>query len=591
MNNSKNYLLITLGHGSSAIFVDNSGVKQRITGYEQERLSRIKSDSQFPIDALHKIMLNVGLAKMKGCKTLISHWFNDNDDITVNKYIPKECMDELCEITSDIMFTSGKNFSHHDAHAYSAYAFYRYNSVKFNMKKQDNAPIHFIVADGFGNEEEVLSIYRVDNTDDDLHLISRTYGYYSSLGLMYQYATSFVGMKENQDEYKFLGYESHIRELYSDADIRKIDELALVQANMLLSKIGNKKRDNIFRFGNIIDFDELNDVKIYWYDLLSDFLQVMKIAADSRECYNSRVVVAYYVQSIIEKVLTSIVKKFNIRHLCVAGGCFFNVKLNNALLNAVDGQFCAMPLAGDQGAAIGMYDYVYGSEAPFKFENLSWGKRKLYGIEKLCAGNDYMHVIKVKNGDYTEAIKLISGIVANGNIVDLVHGNMEFGPRALCNTSTIFLPLQELVSVNNRMNCRNEVMPCAPICTPENAISLFDIKEIIRVVGSDYYMICTHEYRHNKGLTYGGVMHKLPTTDRYTGRPQVVAEDKLMRGVLNTVQEMTDIKCLVNTSFNVHGNPIVFETADIISNYNFQCEHLDDLEPKPHLVVVIDEED
>ena len=145
--------------------------------------------------------------------------------------------------------------------------------------------------------------------------------------------------------------------------------------------------------------------------------------------------------------------------------------------------------------------------------------------------------------------------------------------------------------MNNRMNRRNEVMPCAPICTPENAISLFDIKEIIRVVGSDYYMICTHEYRHNKGLTYGGVMHKLPTTDRYTGRPQVVVEDKLMRGVLNAVQEMTDIKCLVNTSFNVHGNPIVFETADIISNYNFQCEHLDDLEPKPHLVVVIDEED
>ena len=72
----KNYLLITLGHNSSAIFVDNSSEEQKIIGYEQERLSRLKADSQFPIDAINEIEHNVGYEKMKGCTVLISHWFS-----------------------------------------------------------------------------------------------------------------------------------------------------------------------------------------------------------------------------------------------------------------------------------------------------------------------------------------------------------------------------------------------------------------------------------------------------------------------------------------------------------------------------------
>ena len=581
-----NYLLITLGHGSSAIYVDNSGDKQNIIGYEQERLSRIKSDSQFPIDAVHEIMHNVGIAKMKGCKVLISHWFNnfDEENMQFNKYLPKECFEELCEIASDIKFTCGNKFSHHDAHAYSAYAFYRYNSEKFVTEKRDSAPIHFIVADGFGNDEEVLSIYRVDNTHDDLHLISRTYGYDYSLGLMYQYATSFVGMKENRDEYKFLGYESHILEFYDIEDVNKIAKFAGQYISMFIKNIGANKRTDIK--DGIIDFDELRRTKNFWYRTFAKLLDVAN-AADS-SCDKKRAVVAYFIQYIVENVMKEIIKEFNIRHLCVAGGCFFNVKLNNAILNSIDGHFCVMPLAGDQGAAIGMYDYE--CDIDFEFKSLSWGKRRLYNIEKFCDFNR-MHVIKVKNHDYSEAIKVIANIIAKGEIVDLIHGNMEFGPRALCNTSTIFLPFETLVAKNNKMNKRNEVMPCAPVCTAGNAVKLFDVSELLRVIGSDSYMICTHEYKNrNKVFTYSGVMHKMPLSLKYTGRPQVICNDGLMSGILQKVQDLTDIRCLVNTSFNAHGNPIVFDTAEIISNYKYQCEHLDETESKPYLIVVIDED-
>ena len=169
----KNYLLITLGHNSSAIFVDNSSFEETekscIIGYEEERLSRIKADSQFPIDAINEIKYNVGLNRMKGCEILISHWFNFTDAEIPNKYITLQDINMLKEISTNIELVN-KDFTHHDAHAYSAYEFRDY------FKKQEgNIPIYCIVADGFGNNEEVLSIYRRD-VGKKPELVKRFYG-------------------------------------------------------------------------------------------------------------------------------------------------------------------------------------------------------------------------------------------------------------------------------------------------------------------------------------------------------------------------------------------------------------------------------
>ena len=71
---------------------------------------------------------------------------------------------------------------------------------------------------------------------------------------------------------------------------------------------------------------------------------------------------------------------------------------------------------------------------------------------------------------------------------------------------------------------------------------------------------------------YDGVMHNETLSMKYTGRPQIVQVDSFIHMLLSRVQNITDMKCLVNTSFNNHGNPIVFDTADIISNHKMQCE-------------------
>ena len=593
-----NYLLLTLGHNSSAIFVDNSGAQQRIVGYEQERLSRIKADSQFPIDAINEIEKVVGISTMQGCTIFISHWFNSMANAISNKYFTLENSRKLLSYNpSDTMLVDDL-FTHHDAHAYSALAFVKHYKFEPAFSKMKNfGPLNILVVDGFGTDCEVLSLYETDESYTAISkLKKRVYGYQYSLGLFYQYATSYVGMKENQDEYKFLGYEAHIDEEFKDTDIDALDFLVSKASEYFLNAFEKDTSNLITRAtsdNRVIDLDSLKSAREVFNEMFDDVMAAINFT--SKTSFGARVAIAYFIQQTCEKVLTTFIKNNNIKNIALAGGVFYNVKLNNTILNSVQGSFSVMPLAGDQGAAIGMYEhYKSSADKAFSFETLSWGVRNLYNFEKLASSNEKIHYRTISRDfgkDVSAEIHLnsvakeIAKLISEGTLVDVVCGNMEFGPRALGHTSTLFLPSAHAAALNNIMNKRNEVMPCAPICNAEQAVELFDIDELTRVIGSDRFMICTHEYIPQYSGAYGGVMHKKTLADKkFTGRPQVVRGGSFMDMILTEVQKLTDFKCLVNTSFNVHGNPIVFGTKDIIDNFVFQCEHA---EPGTHVELFV----
>ena len=553
MNTEKiksNYLLITLGHNSSALFVDSD---DKVVGYEQERLSGIKSDSQFPMDAINEIRKHISPSAFNDCKIRISHWFDSNSvDSTgmliPNKYITKHDIDVLKSLSSDIKCVD-EFFTHHDAHAYSVLGFHNYHSSTRDK--------YILVADGFGTDGEVLSLYKPNS--EGINLIHRKKGYQNSLGLMYQYATSYCGMKENQDEYKFLGYEAHIDEILDEISIDIIDNQIELTVNNLY---------NCYAIGSGLD-----TTKLMWYDifenLVNEIFKYNNYNKVEKTEFNIRVVVAYFIQQTLEIYMSRLIEEYKIENLLVAGGLFYNVKLNNHLLNSITGKFCVIPLAGDQGAAIGMY--VHETNRSFPFGDLCFGKRSFYSAEKIKNIN---YICPSDAGELQTAAKLIAREIADGKIVNLIYDSMEFGPRALGHTSSLFLPTAENVANNNFMNNRNEVMPCAPICTFANSRNLFDMHELKRVVGSDEYMICTHDYLKKYSKHYGGVMHKKTLYENtYTGRPQIVKYDLLLFTLLNEVENLTDYLCLVNTSFNVHGRPIAFSLTDIIQNHNYQVEH------------------
>lgn len=568
-------LLLTLGHNSSAIL---AGPDFQTIGYEQERLDQIKSSSQFPLDAITSIM-KYGDFSYKA-PVFISHWFDYSNDALLeskNKYFNHDFMRRF----SNLIFTD-KGFTHHDAHAWSAYSFFEY----FNNRKV-SSNVHYIVADGFGNNQEVLSIYQAD-INLKPKLIFRANNYRASLGLMYQYATSFCGMKENQDEYKFLGYESFIEDVLDENNISILQKNIDFIVKYLLQR---KDEVNENKTNEMIDFILLNTVKQYWHNVYVDVLKsvVVKdgfIKERDEKGFNDKVIIAYFIQSVIEKYFSAIIDIFSIKNVILSGGCFYNVKLNNSILKKIEGFICVTPLAGDQGAAIGMYEKNIGG---FNWGDLCWGKRNLYGIEKYHEKDNILVLDKEK------AVGAISDLLRTNSLVNVINENMEFGPRALCNTSTLMFPNKQNVEFNNFINNRNERMPCAPVILKEKRDFFFKDSQYNRVIGGDKFMIVTYDYRDEIGLFYDGVRHIYPNKKGYSGRPQCVSGETLISQVLKNVGNPNyelNTQALVNTSFNVHGRPICYDTSSIIQNYMYQrmiAKNINKAD-KLHLVIVKNEQ-
>ncbi len=472
-------LLISLGHNASAILVDKHDV---LCAYEEERLSKVKSDSSYPILAIEEILKHFPEACKEVKEVLVSHWFwITGTQMHESKYWkPKHIKARFPTAVVDSVDT---DFTHHDAHARSVWNF---SETKAGLT---------IVSDGFGTNGETLSVYR------NGRLINRKFDL--SLGLMYQYMTSHLGMKENQDEYKMLGLESHIEE---PAKLG-LDKIAFNFADRFFD---NWVNTNKTKFDGIFDVCMFNKARLE--TLIEELL------------FNNKYEKAYVIQQVLELVVSWVIEDYiepDDKILQFAGGIFYNVKLNNVILNRfslnVD-KIEFMPLAGDQGAALGMTD--------LKFDHVFWGIRDV----------NYEH--------YDETDEIHYSLV----------GNMEFGPRALGNTSCTAAPTFEMTEKINSLNGRPTIMPMAPMISPELAKKY--CKHIDILGKCKHFMICATDWLGPIDK-YRGVLHRKPCSDVYTCRPQVVD---------NVFTQQNGI--CINTSLNAHGQPILFDMRD----FNKMCD-------------------
>ena len=568
-----NSILITLGHNSSVIFFNG---KSKPIGYEEERLNQVKSCSAFPQLSLNKIIEEVGENAIINSTVYVSHWF-DNFDLktTKNKYF--DC-DKFLDFTRqyDLKVVSlNKDFTHHDAHAYSGRAFLKYNNDFVFPSKG----FHYIVADGFGNNQEVLSVYHQrGSVASEPTLVARLYGYKNSIGLMYQFATSYCGMKENQDEYKFLGYESNIKKALKNPEkqIHIIKEKAVTFANDIVLSLTSE----ITKKSKTLDLIDLHDLQVA-RDFYRDVFNSVLVATDC-EIEHIRTVIVYFIQQVVENVLAILIDWYEIENIVLSGGCFYNVKLNNKVLKTVEGLVSVIPLAGDQGCAIGLYDKYNNEKQTFNFSDLCFGNRK---IKYTDLEKNVPQVIFSSNRESFEST--VSLLINDNCIVNVLSGEMEFGPRALCNTSTLALPTQENVDYINHLNGRNTVMPMAPVMLEKNISMFRDQKSLSRVIGSNEYMIMTHDFalHYQFDINYKGVTHKYPTHDVYSGRPQIIkeADKRPIRRILENVKS----QCLINTSFNTHGTPILYSVENCIED--FKKQRVLDYENRTYLIILTNE--
>lgn len=283
--------------------------------------------------------------------------------------------------------------------------------------------------------------------------------------------------------------------------------------------------------------------------------------------------------------MAKIITKYNIVNAYLSGGCFLNVKLNKFVLDNINGYICVNPLSGDQGAAIGMYRNYTRSR--FNFDDLCFGPRDKIKFADATMMMFAKEGIIVKNSD-REVIDSVSNLLQCNYIVNVIRGNMEFGPRALCNTSTLALPNAANAAYINKVNNRNEVMPMAPVMRISDSAHLLS-SGLSRVIGSNMYMIITHDYEYTNNVNefkHRGVLHNKPLDEGFTCRPQVVHDqDSVIYGILTNVN--TDHKCLINTSFNTHGTPILYSFSDAIED--FRKQKINDSEGRLILILQIND--
>lgn len=539
------YLCLSLGHNSSAVMLSEDG--RDPIGYEEERLSKKKSDSAFPILSITRILEVLGPDAAIDVKDIyISHWFDNFDPYTAeNKYYSASQLRELFPMAL-LQTTRIDTHSHHDAHAESVAAFFSHHDDLANQYTLplDNLPELVLVVDGFGNNSEIASLYELDAYGFPIKK-ETIFGYQHSLGLLYQYAAEAVGMDGMNDVYKFLGYRTHIK--YQDiarcnALATKIKSIYLVAwMNPALYRTASEVKHT-----DLIDYAKLENVK-------EDCMGFFKSVIDD-DLFMSRVRVGYVVQKVLEDVILRYLSTFKFKTLLVAGGVFYNVRLNDKLRKAYpDIKFCAMPLAGDQGAGLGLA-FAHGKLIDHEFKNLFWGVRP---TDESCT------LEKVVIND--QGIERIADLIASGVIVNVFHGAMEFGPRALCNTSTLALCRRDLVDAINVANGRTTVMPMAPAIRKEVMPYLFSHADLDRTIASDKFMITAHDFLPSVSVNeFGGAMHR-DVDGTYSGRPQIITEDTdFMYRLLGILFNKHDVRAVINTSLNIHGQPIIYSQPDLL---------------------------
>lgn len=546
-------LVLTLGHNSSAILVRENRI---VAGYETERLTGVKSDSTFPLKSIMELNRRFGFSG--SVDVYVSHWelFGKVSGMKPKHWDPTV----ISQVANGgRIFETNEWFTHHDAHAWSAILF---AGRDFPSRAIDKT--YIFVMDGFGTFGEHMSFYRL--VDGNPVLLERKFGFGGSLGLLYQYTTAFMGMKQNQDEYKILAFEAGI-----DAFADRMDA---IEAQVAYWSDFYVQRLSAFmevdRTDPMLDLGALPNTASAISDMLNQYL--VAIGFDSAvDLRSKRILCAYFVQKIVENVVAHFVRFFDPKNVLLVGGLFYNVKLNNMISRMVPGLTCIMPLAGDQGAGLGVYKAIN--------PELEWPGHLYWGPRDLSPSMADVPGIVVCDPD--EGFSRIAEELGTPNrMVNVVRGAMEFGPRALCHTSTLALPDRDVADRINFLNNRTNEMPFAPVMTQSQAEQRLEGCESIH--RSLLYMICTRDFRTGEHLDMLGAAHRYPNEDRYSARPQITFDGWMIDLLSNTGP-------LINTSFNYHGVPIVCTDAQIINTHTMERTHSDG-DGDPITVVIREEE-
>lgn len=535
------YILgINLGHDPSAVLIDSDG--KVLSGIHEARITRNKKERSFPSKSISYVLNESDVDPKK--ITIVAYTNYDADSLrnVRDKYLggigqqSQSYLDILKNKISTFGLESAvlQRINHHHAHACAAY----YSS--------SSTAEYIVTCDGFGDGESI-TIRKVQQ-GRVLEIPEVSYKLTSSLGLLYQYVTGALGFSMLAEEWKLLGLEN-------DGDFTKVEEI----------------------FGDLIVCDEKGfqwnaDKLKPWLETSEEQTSAMAIANALRlyleySCPKySKNDVAAGVQKLTEDLIVSLLNK----HLkdepstvALGGGLFLNVRLNRVIseLSYVKDIFI-FPAAGDGGNAIGSaFACLQSKKGLFpktQFSNIFWGK------DYVQECNEILRAKNINYLDFDNNANLVNEI-DKGNVVALFSGGSEHGPRALLNRSFICSAHSKYATdkLNDALN-REHFMPFG--CT----LLASEFEEYVKPLSMGNcmsYMLIAPEVNEDFAKKFPAVCHST-REGGWSTRPQLIyPNDGWKYELLSELKRVTGSSVVINTSFNLHGEPIVESPEDAIKTF------------------------
>tara|TARA_B110001450_G_C17647872_1_gene492006 strand:- start:89 stop:1927 length:1839 start_codon:yes stop_codon:yes gene_type:complete len=561
-------------HDSAATILVNGKI---IAAAQEERFTRKKHDSSYPFHAI-EFVLNYANLKLNDVDQII---FFEKPFLKFERlletyvaFAPKGfksfCLampiwlkDKLFQ--KKMLFNElkkhDKNFKdekkiffsdHHLSHAASAF---------FPSPFEDAI---VLTADGVGEwATTTVAIGRGNNLE-----IKKEIHFPHSLGLLYSAFTYYNGFKVNSGEYKLMGLAPYGRPIYEDKIVNNLIDIKDDGSFRLDQSFFNYATGLTMtseKFHNLFGANPRNSIK----EKLTQFH--MDIAASIQKV----------TEDIMIKIAKSLKEEFNLPNLCLAGGVALNCVANGKILKEkIFDKMWVQPAAGDAGGSLG------AALALWHIEQNNPRKVNLRDdMQGSYLGPEYSQIqiedqldkvgAKYKNLSEEDLIDKTSTDLSLGEAVGWFQGRMEFGPRALGGRSILGDPRSSEMqkNLNLKVKYRESFRPFAPSVLKEDLSDWFDISE------DSPYMLMVANINKDKAISMSEEQKKLFGIDKlnikrseipavthvdYSARIQTVHKETNEKyyKLIQKFKEKTNYPIIVNTSFNVRGEPIVNTPLD-----------------------------
>ena len=560
-------------HDSAACILKDGEI---IAAAQEERFTRKKHDPSYPHNAI-EFVLDYSKLKLSEVDQIVFFEkpflkferlletyvaFAPKGFISFSKAMPLWIKEKLFQKNylfnklkeHDQKYNSDKNIffsDHHLSHASSA----------FFPSPFEEAVV--LTADGVGEwATTTVAVGKGNNLD-----IKKEIHFPHSLGLLYSAFTYYTGFKVNSGEYKLMGLAPYGESIYTNK-IKKIIDI---------------KNDGTFRldqkyFNYATGLTMTNEKFNYLFGQKPRDPKTEKITQFHMDIAAS---IQNVTEEIMIKLARSIRNEYNIKNLCLAGGVALNCVANGKILKEkIFENIWIQPAAGDAGGSLG---------AALALWHLEQGKdRKINSNDNMKGsylGNEYSQDqiekelksigANFETTNYENLIEKTSEYLSNEKAVGWFQGRMEFGPRALGGRSILGDPRSDKMqkNLNLKVKYRESFRPFAPSIIKEDLSTWFDLNVdspymlLVANVNSEKKIEMTEDQKKLFGIDKLNIKRsEIPAVTHvdYSARIQTVNEktNKPYYDLISKFKEKTGCPVIVNTSFNVRGEPIVNTPTD-----------------------------